>query len=112
MAALGGLLFDHSKLKNEKPEDNRGVSKMSHDVGFDASTAENKKSGSLKTAAPFSCVFSRATGTRTPNSGARNRCVANYTIALCCLERAKYTLTFTGCQAISFKNCDFFFFFH
>ena len=27
--------------------------------------------------------LSRATGTRTPNSGARNRCVANYTIALC-----------------------------
>ena len=37
-----------------------------------------KKSHSLA-ATPF---FARATGTRTPNSGARNRCVANYTIAL------------------------------
>ncbi len=28
-------------------------------------------------------LLSRATGTRTPNNGARNRCVANYTMALC-----------------------------
>ena len=45
-------------------------------------------------------LLSRATGTRTPNSGARNRCVANYTIALCRLERAEYTQGAPGCQEI------------
>ena len=44
--------------------------------------------------------LARATGTRTPNSGARNRCVANYTIALCRLERAEYTQGAPGCQEI------------
>ena len=38
----------------------------------------------------------RATGTRTPNSGARNRCVANYTIAL--TQRAEYSKDAHECQ--------------
>ncbi len=40
--------------------------------------------------------LARATGTRTPNSGARNRCVANYTIALCRLERGEVYAWSTG----------------
>ena len=51
----------------------------------------------------------RDIGTRTPNSGARNRCVANYTISLLCrsqadLERREYTLTTRYCQAIFGKK--------